>query len=234
MSHDSKQPSLLEELKRRRVFRVAILYCVVGWLLIQIGEATFEPLGLPDGSLRLVIILVILGLPIAIAMGWVFDVTPEGVVRTSSDPDEGETRIPVHHRMTLIIVLAALLAVGISVWRPDRLPEPVAPTTGSELRADPTSPSARFLHPPLPDKPSIVVLPFDNRGLGPLRHCPELGVRLQGAGRRRQAGRKRAGCSLRPRGKRPEELGPPPGHGPADRRALGLPRLERELQPRRR
>ena len=162
MSHGSKQPSLLEELKRRRVFRVAILYCFVGWLLIQIGEATFEPLGLPDGSLRLVIILVILGLPIAIAMGWVFDVTPEGVVRTSSNPAAGETRIPVRHRMTLIIVLAALLAVGISVWRPDRLPEPVAPTTGSELRADPTSQSARFLHPPLPDKPSIVVLPFDN------------------------------------------------------------------------
>ena len=53
MSDDSDERSLFAELKRRNVFRVTALHAVVAWVLIQIGEATFEPLGLPEGSQRL-------------------------------------------------------------------------------------------------------------------------------------------------------------------------------------
>lgn len=55
----------LEELKRRKVGRVVIAYVIVGWVLIQIAETTFAPMGLPDWSLTLVIVLTILGLPLA-------------------------------------------------------------------------------------------------------------------------------------------------------------------------
>ncbi len=78
---------LFEELKRRRVFRAAALYAVVAWVLVQIGEATFEPLGLPEGSQRLLIILVGLGFPVTVVLAWIFDVTPDGLVRTSDDPE---------------------------------------------------------------------------------------------------------------------------------------------------
>ena len=52
MSEDGEKPGLFEELKRRNVLRVAAMYAVVAWLLIQIGEAPFEPLGLPEGMAR--------------------------------------------------------------------------------------------------------------------------------------------------------------------------------------
>jgi TolB-like protein len=78
---------LFEELKRRRVFRVAAMYAVAGWVLLQIAEVTFEPLGLPDGSLRALILLVVLGFPVAIVLGWVYDWTSRGIVRTPADAD---------------------------------------------------------------------------------------------------------------------------------------------------
>ncbi len=88
MSDQPEKPGLFEELKRRRIFRVATLYPVTAWLLVQIGEATFEPLGLAEGSQRLLIILLGLGFPVALVMGWIFDVTPEGIVRTADAPGD--------------------------------------------------------------------------------------------------------------------------------------------------
>lgn len=71
-----------EELKRRKVFRVAIAYIIVGWLLIQIAETTFAPMGLPDWSLTFVIVLIILGLPLATILAWGFDITSSGIEKT--------------------------------------------------------------------------------------------------------------------------------------------------------
>jgi len=70
------------ELRRRKVFRVAFAYLVVAWLLIQVADATFEPLGLPAVALRFVIVAAILGFPLACALAWAFDVTPQGIERT--------------------------------------------------------------------------------------------------------------------------------------------------------
>jgi hypothetical protein len=70
------------ELKRRNVYRVAVAYAVVSWLLIQIATATFPVLGIPNWATKLVIALVVLGFPIALVLAWAFDITPEGVHRT--------------------------------------------------------------------------------------------------------------------------------------------------------
>ena len=70
------------ELRRRRVFRVAGVYLVAAWLVIQVADAVFEPLGLPAWALRLVIILAALGFPLACVLAWAFDVTPQGIERT--------------------------------------------------------------------------------------------------------------------------------------------------------
>ena len=68
----------VDELRRRKVIRVAVVYGVVAWLLIQVAQATFEPLNLPHWTLTLVVMLAILGFPIAVALAWAFETTPEG------------------------------------------------------------------------------------------------------------------------------------------------------------
>ena len=73
----------IAELRRRKVFRVVAVYAIVAWLLIQIAETTFEPMGLPAWTVKLVITLAILGVPLACVLAWTFDVTPKGVERTA-------------------------------------------------------------------------------------------------------------------------------------------------------
>ena len=77
-----KPSNFFAELKRRKVYRVAIGYTVVGWLLIQIATQTFPFLDIPNWAVRLVIMLLVLGFPVALVLAWAFDMTPEGVKRT--------------------------------------------------------------------------------------------------------------------------------------------------------
>jgi TolB-like protein/Flp pilus assembly protein TadD len=85
MSDDeSRAGRWLAELKRRKVFRVAVVYLVVAWLVVQVASTTFEPMGLPPWTLKLVITLAALGFPLACALAWAFDVTPQGIQRTQA------------------------------------------------------------------------------------------------------------------------------------------------------
>ena len=72
----------LAELKRRRVYSVAITYAVVGWLLVQVVTQVFPPFEIPNWAERLVIVVILLGFPIALVFAWVFDLTRHGIVRT--------------------------------------------------------------------------------------------------------------------------------------------------------
>jgi len=72
----------LAELKRRRVYSVAITYAVVGWLLVQVVTQVFPPFEIPNWAERLVIVVIVLGFPIALVFAWVFDLTRHGIVRT--------------------------------------------------------------------------------------------------------------------------------------------------------
>lgn len=78
------------ELKRRHVLRVGFAYGVVGWFLIQVAETTLPALALPDWTVTFVIVLVLLGAPMALALAWAYDVTPEGVERTPKAAAEAE------------------------------------------------------------------------------------------------------------------------------------------------
>lgn len=71
------------ELRRRNVLRVAAMYGVVAWVLLQIGDVVFEPVGLPAWSQTMLLIFLALGFPIALALAWIFDLTPQGIVRTA-------------------------------------------------------------------------------------------------------------------------------------------------------
>ena len=80
----SKVQAWFAELRRRKVIRVAAVYLVAAWLLIQVADAVFEPMGLPAWSLKLVIVLAALGFPLACVLAWAFDVTPRGIERAET------------------------------------------------------------------------------------------------------------------------------------------------------
>ena len=77
----SRLAGWVAELRRRKVIRVAAVYLVAAWLVIQVADATFEPMGLPPWTLKLVIVLAVLGFPLACGLAWAFDVTPLGIER---------------------------------------------------------------------------------------------------------------------------------------------------------
>ncbi|UCC83664.1 MAG: tetratricopeptide repeat protein [Gemmatimonadota bacterium] len=81
----------LAELKRRKVVRVAIVYVVVGLVVVEAANNLLPALNLPDWTVTLVVALAILGFPVAVALAWAYDITPEGVVRTpAQEPGQEE------------------------------------------------------------------------------------------------------------------------------------------------
>src|SRR5215471_8744452 len=72
------------ELKRRNVYKVAIAYAVAAWLLMQIASQIFPFFDIPSWGVRLVVLLLIIGFPIALILAWAFDLTPEGIKRTEN------------------------------------------------------------------------------------------------------------------------------------------------------
>lgn len=97
-----------EEVKRRRVYRVAVAYAVVAGGTIQFASAVFPAWELPSWALRLVIILLLIGFPISLILAWAFDITPQGIRSTP----RAETLPPTHRRRNLIILCAVGLAVS--------------------------------------------------------------------------------------------------------------------------
>jgi hypothetical protein len=69
------------ELKRRNVYKVAIAYAVVAWLLMQIASQIFPFFEIPNWAVRLVVLLLIIGFPVAVILAWAFELTPEGIKR---------------------------------------------------------------------------------------------------------------------------------------------------------
>src|SRR6184192_710691 len=98
-----------EELKRRKVYRVAIAYIVASWALAQ-GIAQVLPVfDIPDSRIRVVILLLLIGFPIALVLAWIFDITPQGVRATEPLPNFPSQR---RGRRNLSILLGVGLLVS--------------------------------------------------------------------------------------------------------------------------
>ena len=107
MSDASRIRRFFDEIRRRKVIRVAVVYAVVAWIGIQIAAATFEPLNLPSWTVTLVIMLALIGFPVSIALAWAFETTPEGI-RREKPPEEasaGRVRAPAATDAPSIAVL---------------------------------------------------------------------------------------------------------------------------------
>jgi len=107
--------SLFGEIKRRKVFKVAAVYAVMAWLIIQIIDVIKEPLQLPERLDTVVIVLLAVGFPIAMVLAWAFDLTPNGI-KAESESRAGEPKSPLPgHSVTLVLQALVLVAVGFLV-----------------------------------------------------------------------------------------------------------------------
>jgi len=108
----SDKPSLFSELKRRNVYKVAVAYAVVGWLLIQIATQVFPFFDIPNWAVRLVVLLIVAGFPVALIIAWAFELTPEGLKRTA-EADRATQPQPKSHGWIYIVVIGAILSIGL-------------------------------------------------------------------------------------------------------------------------
>jgi len=145
----SEKPSFFAELKRRNVYKVAVAYAIVGWLLVQIATQVFPFLEIPAWVVRLVIALVAIGFPIALVIAWAFELTPEGIKRTEDVDLAASTRQPRKYTWIFVVIVGAALSVGLFF---------IGRYTGR------TTASAAGIE--LPVK-SIAVLPFGNLSRDP-------------------------------------------------------------------
>jgi len=138
------------ELKRRNVYKVAAAYAVVGWLVVQIATGVLPTFHAPEWVSQTLVLLVLLGFPIALILAWAFELTPEGIKRAEDvSPDDSIT----HKTGRKLIVLVLTLAVGLFLFRMTRSkPVPAVTTSAPTAEAGPHS---------VPEK-SIAVLPFEN------------------------------------------------------------------------
>src|SRR5215211_7915239 len=139
--------SFFAELKRRNVYKVAVAYAVVGWLLIQVATQVFPFFEIPNWGIRLVVLIIAVGFPIALVIAWAFELTPEGLKHTE-DVDLSGKRVSKNR--TWIYVTLSGAALSIAFFFIGRLS---APISGGSL--------VNF-----PEK-SIAVMPFENQNREP-------------------------------------------------------------------
>src|SRR6266576_5853935 len=108
------------ELKRRHVYRVAIAYGVVAWLLVQVATQVFPFFEIPNWVVRLVVLLTVLGFPVALVIAWAFEMTPEGLKRAGDiAPNEYIPRWSTR-RFAALILSIAILAAGVPLFQLSR------------------------------------------------------------------------------------------------------------------
>src|ERR1700704_5048038 len=152
-----KIENFFAELKRRNVYKVAVAYAIVGWLLVQIATQVFPFLEIPTWVVRLVIVLVAAGFPIALAIGWAFELTPEGIKRTEDvDPFDSRSgqvlaaQTRKSHAWIYVVIVGAAFSIGLFF-----IGRYTARNTASAARTEAATGSS------IPQK-SIAVLPFEN------------------------------------------------------------------------
>jgi len=138
--------SLIQELKRRNVFRVAAIYVVVCWLLMQIGDVMFPALLLPEWTTTMLVAFLLLGFPVAIIFAWAYEITPDGVLRTEDVPKEQSITAGTGRRINRVIIGVLAIAVTVLLARSFFLEPETAPQAPIQVS----------------DR-SIAILPFKNQ-----------------------------------------------------------------------
>src|SRR5438067_9633577 len=140
------------ELKRRNVYKVAVAYAVVAWLLIQAASILFPTFEAPAWIMKVFVAVIVLGFPIALIFSWAFEITPEGIkLESEIEPTKSIARRTGRKIVALTIALA-VVAAGLFVYQLVRWKATVTPTASA----------ARTEAAPIAPNKSIAVLPFVN------------------------------------------------------------------------
>ena len=138
-------PGVLKELRRRNMFRVAGVFAVVGWLLVQVAGALESAIGLPEWFDGFVIATLIIAFPVTMVVTWAFELTPEGIKRTP-DPAESSSSKPFAPTDAAILIGLAIV-IGLGFWQQMTRPavvhvqstetgEPIEEPSPSQQRTD--------------------------------------------------------------------------------------------------
>jgi TolB-like protein/Flp pilus assembly protein TadD len=151
-----KPGNFFAELKRRNVYKVAVAYVVVAWLLIQAASILLPAFDAPSWVMKFLIVIVVFGCPVVLVLSWAFELTPEGIrLESEVAPNQSITRRTGRKIIGITIVLA-VLAAGLMLFQIMRSPLSAVATKIAAPVAEPI------------ENKSIAVLPFDN-----LSHDPE-------------------------------------------------------------
>jgi TolB-like protein/Tfp pilus assembly protein PilF len=152
--------SLLAELKRRNVFRVAMFYAVAGWVLLQVGDLLFGALGVPPWGIRLLLGILVLGFPMALVFAWVYELTPEGLKREHEVDRTASIGARTGTKLNVLIAGLLVLAIGLVVadrFLGRRAPaQPTVSSTAAEVAPGKAAAAGGTV------PASIAVLPFVN------------------------------------------------------------------------
>jgi TolB-like protein/Tfp pilus assembly protein PilF len=144
-----KIDNFFAELKRRNVYKVAVAYIVGGWALSEGISQVFPVFDVPNAIIRLIVILIIAGLPVALVLAWMFEITPEGIKRTATADAMPASAKPKKYVWLYVVVIGAVVSIGLFFL--GRYSAQNASGAGASE---------------LPQK-SIAVLPFDNLSRDP-------------------------------------------------------------------
>jgi TolB-like protein/Tfp pilus assembly protein PilF len=142
--------TFLTELKRRKVYRVAVAYAIVAWLLVQAASILFPTFEAPPWVMKVFVSAVILGFPVALILAWAFELTPEGLRRSEEVAPRGLKTAKLGSKWTTIIVTAAVLAAALLAFQFAR------------TRKSATAELPRHSAPAASMDKSVAVLPFEN------------------------------------------------------------------------
>jgi len=147
------------ELKRRNVYKVAVAYAVVAWLLLQAASIFLPAFDAPPWVMKIFIIVIIFGFPVALIFSWAFEITPEGIKRESEiEPTKSSAR-RTGRKIVAVTIALAVVAAGLFVYQLVRTRSTIKPqNTASAPRTEATT---------APPNKSIAVLPFDNLSRDP-------------------------------------------------------------------
>jgi len=109
--------AFFSELKRRNVYKVAVAYAVVAWLLIQVATQVFPFFELPNWAVQVVVLAAVIGFPVALVLSWAFELTPQGIKREEDVPRRRSRARQTGRKLTAVIILVAALAAGVTIFR---------------------------------------------------------------------------------------------------------------------